>query len=60
LLELSPPDTPHHVKAISSGKRIVVDYPLLELPSTKAHYNYKMEERAFLISEAVGHEAGQT
>jgi quercetin dioxygenase-like cupin family protein len=28
-----PPNTPHAVKAISSGKVIVVDYPLRALPS---------------------------
>jgi len=27
-----PPDTPHSVKAISSGRLIVVDYPLRTLP----------------------------
>jgi quercetin dioxygenase-like cupin family protein len=28
-----PPNTPHSVKAITSGKVIVVDYPLRKLPA---------------------------
>jgi quercetin dioxygenase-like cupin family protein len=31
-----PPNTPHSVKAISSGKVIIVDYPLRSLPSHPA------------------------
>lgn len=33
LVGIVPPNTPHSVKAISSGKLIVVDYPLREAPS---------------------------
>lgn len=32
-----PPDTPHYVKAISSGKAIVVDHPLLEASFYQKH-----------------------
>jgi len=31
-----PPNTPHSVKAISSGKAIVVDYPLCDFPARPA------------------------
>jgi quercetin dioxygenase-like cupin family protein len=39
LVGIVPPNTLHAVKAISSGKLIVVDYPLRELPAHPAKHD---------------------